>query len=84
MASRTTVVLDERAKRAAQELAATYGCSMSEAIRRAIVEQRNQALGVSEERRRQRLQAFQRLIDLFEGHDAQAEIDRLKQDDEDA
>jgi hypothetical protein len=82
MSTRTTIVLDEVSRRAAHELASSYGCSMSEAIRRAIVEQRNQRLGVSEERRRERLSAFKRLIELFEGHDAAEEIGRLKREDE--
>jgi hypothetical protein len=81
---RTTIVLDEEARRAAHELATQYGCSVSEAIRRSLIEQRSRAIGVSQERRRQRLDAFRRLIELFEGHDADEEIARLKREDEDA
>lgn len=77
-------MLDEESRRAARELALAYGCSVSEAIRRAIVEQRRQTLGVSEDRRRERLRAFERLIELFDSHDAAAEIARLKEEDEHA
>lgn len=80
--TRTTIVLDEESQRAARELAAKYACSVSEAIRRAIVQQRSLELGVSEERRKERLQAFKTLITLFEGNDAAAEIQRLKDEDE--
>jgi hypothetical protein len=82
MAQRTTILLDEETRLAARELAAKYDCSVSEAIRRAILAHREQSLGVSEERRRQRLAAFERLVDLFEGHDAAGEIERLKREDE--
>jgi hypothetical protein len=81
MAHRTTILLDEATRKAARELALRYDCSVSEAIRRAILTQRNQALGVSEERRRERLEAFDRLIELFDGHNARAELARLKEED---
>jgi hypothetical protein len=84
MARRTTIVLDDETQRAARELANKYACSMSEAIRRAIIRQRSQELGVSDERRRQRLDAFARLIELFADHDAESEIARLKAEDEHA
>jgi hypothetical protein len=84
MAHRTTIMLDETTRRAARELAASYRCTVSEAIRRAILEQRNRGLGVSEERRRERLEAFTRLVDAFEGHDVEAELERLKEEDEHA
>jgi len=82
MVYRTTILLDEGTRKAARELAVRYDCSVSEAIRRAILAQRRQALGVSEERRRERLEAFERLVELFEGHDAEGEIARLKAEDE--
>ena len=82
MAHRTTILLDEETRRAARELAARYDCSMSEAIRRAVLAHRQHALGVSEERRRERLRAFEHLVELFEGHDPGAEIARLKAEDE--
>ena len=80
-AHRTTLMLDEETRRAARELAARYDCSVSEAIRRAILAQRGQLLGVSEELRRERRRALERLIDLFEGHDAATELARLKEED---
>ena len=40
MAHRTTVLLDEETRTAARQLAMRYGCSTSEAIRRAIVRHR--------------------------------------------
>jgi hypothetical protein len=84
MAHRTTILLDEETRRAARELAARYDCSLSEAIRRAIHAQRQQVLGVSAERRRERLHAFHRLIELFDGHDPEREISELKDEDEHA
>jgi hypothetical protein len=81
---RTTIVLDAQSRRAARELAKAYGCSVSEAIRRAIVEQRQRALGLTEDRRRERLEAFRRLVKLFRANDAAAEIARIKQEDEHA
>lgn len=81
MAQRTTLLLDDDTRRAARELALRYDCSMSEAIRRAVVRQRDAVVGVSSERRKERVQALERLIDLFEGHDAEAEIRRLKRED---
>ena len=78
---RTTILLDDETQRAARELAVRFNCSMSEAIRRAILLQRDQCLGVSEERKRERLLAFERLIELFGDHDPEAEIARLKTED---
>jgi len=81
MAQRTTLILDDDSKRAARELALRYDCSMSEAIRRAIVKQRDALLGVSAESRRERQKDLERLFDLFEGNDPAAEIRRLKRED---
>ena len=39
-------------------------------------------MGVSHERRKERVQALHRLFRLFEGHDAKDEIRRLKEQDE--
>lgn len=75
-------MLDEQTREAARELALQYGCSMSEAIRRAVIAQRNSEVGVSEEFRRQRVQVLEKLIELFDGHDAEAEIRRIKEEDE--
>lgn len=82
MSSRTTLVLDDRAREAAQQLARRYGCSVSEATRRALVRQRDAELGVPRERRRERARALRRLFDLFEGNDPRAEVRRLKTEDE--
>jgi hypothetical protein len=81
MAQRTTLILDDESKRAARELALRYDCSMSEAIRRAVVKQRDALLGVSAESRRERQKDLERLFDLFEGNDPEAEIRRLKRED---
>lgn len=80
--SRTTIVLDEPAERALAALTKHYGCSASEAIRRALVQHRERALGVPEEKRKRRRAALEKLIELMDGHDWQAEIAQLKQEDE--
>lgn len=82
MYKRTTIMLDDATREAARQLAAEYGCSMSEAIRRAVVAHRDSTQGVSEDFRRQRTQALERLFELFEGHDAEAEIRERKAEDE--
>ena len=79
---RTSLLLDEDSRQAARELAQLYGCSSSEAIRLAIVRHRDALLGVPEQARRERRKVLGRLIKLFEGHDAKAEISRLKREDE--
>lgn len=81
MAQRTTLILDEDSKRAARELALRYDCSMSEAIRRAVVQHRDAVLGVAPESRRERRETLERLFDLFEGNDPEAEVRRLKRED---
>jgi hypothetical protein len=80
--SRTTLYLDDEARCAARQLAARYECTLSEAIRRAVVRHRDAVLGVPPERRKERTRALDRLIDLFEGHDAEGEVRRLKTEDE--
>ena len=75
-------MLDEETRDAARRLAARYGCSMSEAIRRAVLGHRDTVLGVTDEFRRQRLKSLDRLFELFEGHDAEAEIRQRKLEDE--
>jgi hypothetical protein len=81
MASRTTLILDDEARAAARQLARRYGCSLSEAMRRALVRQRDAEVGVPRERRRERARALRRLISLFDGNDPAAEIRRLKAED---
>jgi hypothetical protein len=80
--ARTTLVLDEKAREAARQLARRYGCSLSEAMRRALVRQRDAELGVPRQRRHERVKALRRLFALFEGNDPRAEIRRLKAEDE--
>ena len=58
MASRTTLVLDDKAREAARELARRYGCSLSEATRRALIRQRDLEVGIPRERRRERVEAL--------------------------
>lgn len=79
---RTTIILDEETRRAARELALRLDCSTSEAIRRAIVRYHEITTGVSDEHRRRRVQALERLYELFEGHDPEAEIHQRKGEDE--
>jgi hypothetical protein len=81
MASRTTLVLDDKARQAARQLARRYGCSLSEATRRALVRQRDAELGVPRARRRERVRALRKLFDLFSDNDPAAEVRRLKAED---
>lgn len=82
MTDRTTIVLDPESRRAAEELAAADRTSMSEAIRRAVLEERARRLGPRSVVQRRRRQALERLFELFAGHDAEAEIEELKRQDE--
>ena len=82
MAIRTTLYLDDEVRAAARQLAARYDCSLSEAIRRAVIRHRDAVVGVPPERRRERARLLERLIELFEGHDPEEEIRRLKEEDE--
>ena len=82
MQKRTTILLDEEARAAARELAHRYGCSASEAIRRSVLRHREAVMGVPRERRMERVEVLHRLFHLFEGHDAEDEIRRLKEQDE--
>jgi hypothetical protein len=79
---RTSLILDEESRRAARQLAARYGCSTSEAIRRAVLRHRDAVFGIPAQSRRERRSNLLRLIDLFQGHDAADEIRRLKAQDE--
>jgi hypothetical protein len=78
---RTTLLLDAETREAARELARRYDCSVSEAIRRSVVRQRNAELGPHSARRLTRRRALQRAFRLFQGNDAAAEIRRLKAQD---
>lgn len=82
MAHRTTLLLDDETHNAARELSACLKVSVSEAIRRAILSYRQAVLGASPEVRARRRQALEKLIELFEGHDAAEEVARLKAEDQ--
>ena len=82
MASRTTLVLDDKAREAARHLARRHGCSLSEATRRALVRQRDAKIGVPRRRRRERVLALRRIFELFAENDPRAEIKRLKAEGE--
>ncbi len=82
MATRTTLVLDDEARAAARQLARRYGCSLSEATRRALIRQRDAEVGVPRARQRERVRVLRRLFDLFSENDAEAEIRRLKAEDQ--
>lgn len=79
---RTTIVLDAESRDAARDLAGRWQCSMSEAIRRAIVHQHSAVSGVSASERAERVRALLALAEAFEGHDAETEIAELKRQDE--
>lgn len=79
---RTSLLLDDDTRRAARQLALRYDCSVSEAIRRAVVRQRDAVLGVPAELRKERMEKLGELFELFEGHDAEDEIRRLKNQDD--
>lgn len=81
MSHRTSLILDDETRTAARQLAMRYDCSTSEAIRRAVVRHRDAVLGVPASSVKQRQQVLARLFDLFEGHDAAAEVQRLKAED---
>lgn len=82
MSHRTTIVLDDAALQALRELARRYGCSASEAVRRALVRHRDEVVGVHEEKRRRRAAALRELVARMDGQDAEAAIARLKAEDE--
>jgi hypothetical protein len=71
--------LDDETRLAARELAMRYGCSVSEAIRRAVVRQRDASMGVPAGARKERTKALGRLFELLEGNDPDEEVSRLKQ-----
>jgi len=82
MAHRTTLILDDVTRAAAQRIARRQGITVSEAIRRSVLAQRDNVLGVAPARRRERRRALGRLFKLFRGNDAAAEVRRLKREDE--
>ncbi len=82
MAHRITLLFDSETRQAAKKLALHYDCSTSEAVRRAVMSHHDHVFGVSGETCRHRRQSLDRLIELFDGHDADEEIRRLKEQDE--
>ena len=82
MLTRTTIMLDDPARTAARQLAARYDCSVSEAIRRALIRQRDAEVGLPRAKRQERAHTLERLFVLFAGHDAEDEVRRLKEQDE--
>lgn len=82
MRKRTTLLLDDETRTAAHELAHRYECSVSEAIRRAVTRHRDAIVGIPQARREERVRILEHLFDLFDGHDAEDEIRRLKEQDE--
>ena len=82
MAIRTTLMLDEDVRSAARELAHRYGCSTSEAIRRAVLRHRDSVIGIPPSRRAERVRILERLFALFQDHDPADEVRRLKEQDE--
>jgi hypothetical protein len=84
MSERTTIVLGASERRAAKRLAARWGVTPSEAIRRALMRVANEDLEEHRERkRRQRVAALEHLIELSEGQDLHGELERMG-DDRDA
>ena len=81
MATRTTIVLDHPSRAAARQLARRYGCSVSEAIRRSVLRQRDLEAGVPSDRRRRRALALKKLFSLFADNDPAREVRRLKAED---
>ncbi len=81
MAHRTTLLLDDATRAAARDLARQYRCSVSEAIRRSVIRQRDLAVGLPAGRRAERTRALRRAFELFEGNDPAAEIRSLEAQD---
>jgi hypothetical protein len=80
-AKRTTIILDEESGAAARQLAHHYGCTVSEAIRRSLIAQKESVTGVTRRIRQQRARNLKRLFEIFEGNDAAEEVRRLKAED---
>ena len=79
---RTTLMMDKETQQAARELALRYGCSTSEAIRRAVLRHRDSLFGIPAQSRTERRKVLDRLVELFEGRDAEEEVRRIKAQDE--
>ena len=81
MAHRTTLLLDDETRAAARDLAREYGVSVSEAIRRSVIQQREATVGLPAKRRTERMKVLQRAFELFAGNDPAAEVRTLKAQD---
>ena len=81
MSDRTTIVLGATERRAARRLAKRWGVTPSEAIRRALLRVAEEELDdVRQRRRRHRVGALDRLIQLSSGQDLDAELRRIRQE----
>lgn len=78
---RTTLLLDDGSRKAARQIAAKLDCSVSEAIRRAVVGYRDGLLGASPKVVERRRRALKQLFELFDGNDPAAEVRRIKRED---
>ncbi len=78
---RTSVILDDEARQAIGELSEHFRCSAAAAIRRAVIAHRDRVFGVRQRERAQRVRQLETLFDLFEDHDAAAEVRGLKEQD---
>ncbi|CAN0490614.1 unnamed protein product [Phaeothamnion confervicola] len=81
MAHRTTLLLDDATRAAAQELASRMRVTVSEAIRRAILDANRRSQGLTEADRQSRLLALKQLVQSFEGYDPAEELRDLAEDD---
>ena len=79
---RATLLLDDESWEAARQLADRYKCSVSQAIRRAVISHRDAVMVGSQESRHERRGRVERLIALVDGNDAEQEVRRLKSEDE--
>jgi hypothetical protein len=81
MSSRTTIVLGPTERKAAKRLAARWGVTPSEAIRRALMRVANEDLEeYRARRRRQRVAALEQLIAQSDGQDPEAELRRIAEE----
>jgi hypothetical protein len=81
MSSRTTIVLGPMERKAAKRLAARWGVTPSEAIRRALMRVANEDLEeYRARRRRQRVAALEQLIAQSDGQDPEAELRRIAEE----
>ena len=78
---RTTIVLGEKERRAAKKLAAHWGVTPSEAIRRALLKVEAEELEAARSKaRRDRVGAFEELVKLFKGYNPAQELEQIRAD----